>query len=143
MPFAPFIDHCRATALQETNTYTIPSGTPAGVPRETHILHELYCTELDCDCGLVRIVVMRGELGTGVAPEAVVDIGFEPPSFYRGKKLPIHAATGLWLPPGEPQGPWAEIHLIIIHPLSVSKTCQSEWRRHYKAFRATLVKNRN
>jgi hypothetical protein len=33
------------------------------MPRETYVLHELYCDDLSCDCRVAQLVVLRGELG--------------------------------------------------------------------------------
>jgi len=69
------------------------------MPRETYVLHDLYCDDLSCDCRVAQLVVLRGELGNDLETDAVLTVGWEPIAFYCREGLPFPALHGSMLAP--------------------------------------------
>jgi hypothetical protein len=79
MPHESFPDHFPEIAKHETRGISVPFDGMLGLPMGQYIFLEQYCTETDCDCRNVYIVILNAASGDICA---TITYGWEPYEFY-------------------------------------------------------------
>ncbi|MBI1745850.1 MAG: hypothetical protein HYR55_04585 [Acidobacteria bacterium] len=138
MPFVLFHDHFPEIAERETRTIMLASGSQFNLPAGQYSFLEMFCDELGCDCRRVFLYVVSSRRKN---VEAVVNYGWESPSFY-AKWMKhddpdiIANLKGPCLNFGSPQSRLAPAILELACNLLLQDEAYIERiKRHYQIFR--------
>ena len=128
MFFIPFWKIFPQIAMKETRGLIIASDPI--IPADIYTFFELYCSDPDCDCRMVRISV----IGKNDSSHAEISYGWHEKKYYRGP-LNDFKENGLPGPScsfGAPQGPFAHIFLERFKKLFLSDANYVDrLKRHY------------
>lgn len=146
MTFQSFQELLPEIAEDETRSITILQNEPGLPPIGQYMFIELFCTELDCDCRNVMIVVFHVEKERQVAQ---LRYCWETKSYYDKIDLDFREdVPGVFVDFGD-LSPYSEYFADVLEEMCYGNTHsknETEFakrlKRHYRQFREQLKKNR-
>lgn len=132
MPMEAFDQICPDIARAELRVCEVKE-PGLGVPMDSYVLREFYCTDSGCDCRrvLVQMMPLNGPAQVAVS----VNYGWEKAKYYRKWSRDPELwreMAGATLEPFAEQGPHARQFLKVFQRIIQDRALVAAFRRHYR-----------